>query len=43
VAFLLVQAFTVLAFALLQWRGWRASPLADAGQRRPGQSVVAGS
>jgi hypothetical protein len=43
VAFLLVQAFTVLALALLQWRGWRASSLADAGQPRPRQSAVAGS
>jgi hypothetical protein len=28
VAFLLVQAFTVLTFALLEWRGWRVSPVA---------------
>ncbi|HZF81534.1 MAG TPA: hypothetical protein VEZ89_17285 [Rubrivivax sp.] len=43
VAFLLVQAFTVLVFALLQWRGWRASSLDDAGQQRLRQSAVAGS
>ena len=32
-AFLLIQAFTALAFALLQWRGLHASSVAGAGEQ----------
>ena len=43
IAFLLVQAVVVLAFALLQWRGWRASSGATAAQGGVAGSAAAAS
>ena len=40
VAFLLVQAFTVLAFSLLEWRGWRMSAVAT-WARQPAENAAA--